>query len=105
MPPKKAVRQPGRPIAKPRDAQMRRPTGPVVDSALAPDTLGAARDAPATSTLVAPPPARPAAAPRGALPARRLPQAPAAGSSLRNLRGRVAQQLQVMDLREEMAWI
>jgi hypothetical protein len=117
MPPKKATRQPARQQTKPRAAQTRRPTGPGVptqvltDGTLPAEELGAENGA-TNGTLVAPPPARTtppraaaAAPPRAAaVPPRRTPAA-GVGSGIRAMRGRVAQQLQVMDLREEMAWI
>src|SRR5690349_18897633 len=113
MPPKKAVKQPVRQLTKPTATPARRrPAGTATVDLGTPDAPvlpadGGTVDPAATRNLppVPPPaarpmPGRPAAAP---MP-RRQPVAPAA-SGLRALRGRVAQQVQTMDLREEMAWI
>ncbi len=114
MPPKKVVKQPVRQLTKTAAPVRRRPTGAAGTLDLSEDQLGAAPAAgelvetPATRTLApaaatparAVPPARPIPAAR-----RTVPAAGVAGSSLRTMRGRVAQQIQGMDLREEMAWI
>src|SRR5947207_9126566 len=107
MPPKKAVKQPVRQLARDRNQPSRRRPGgaATVDRAAGPP---AADTIPLTDASA--PRAMPAA-PAQPAPARQVPQArrplaaPAAGSSLRALRGRVAQQIQTMDLHEEMAWI
>ena len=111
MPPKKAVRQPARQQTKPRAAQARRPapagvaTQVLPDGTPAADELAAENGTAGSSTLVVRPVPR-TTTPRAAaaVPPRRT-QVPGVGSSIRAMRGRVAQQLQVMDLREEMAWI
>jgi hypothetical protein len=120
MPPKKAVKQPARQLTKTATPVRRRPAGAAGTLDLTEDQLGAAPaadelvEAGATRTLApaAATPARPAAPARAVPPARPIPAArrtttaaSVAGSSLRTMRGRVAQQIQGMDLREEMAWI
>lgn len=47
----------------------------------------------------------PPARPNVAAPIGRRPNLPPAGSSIRTQRGRMAQQIQVMDITDEMSWI
>ncbi len=123
MPPKKVVKQPVRQLTKTAAPVRRRPAGAAGTIDLTEDQLDAAPaademvEAPATRALAPAaaavarpaPPARTTVPPARAVPpARRTTvagAAGAAGSSLRTMRGRVAQQIQGMDLREEMAWI
>lgn len=113
MPPKKAVKQPARQLTRTAPPARRRATGPAETVGLTEEQLG---DAPAADVLPeaprpramppAPPPTRAAPPARGVPPARRtVPATSVAGSNLRAMRGRVAQQIQGMDLRDEMAWI
>jgi hypothetical protein len=114
MPPKKVVKQPVRQLTKTAAPVRRRPAGAAGTLDLSEDQLGADPatelvETPATRTLApaAAAPARTVPPARAVPPARRTAATAAsvAGSSLRTMRGRVAQQIQGMDLREEMAWI
>jgi hypothetical protein len=122
MPPKKAVKQPARQLTTTTSPARRRATGAAGTLDLTetqPEDVSAAglpdETAPRTLPPAAPAPSRavPSARPvppaRGVPPARRTAAATAAAgtnaSGLRAMRGRVAQQIQGMDLREEMAWI
>ena len=118
MPPKKAVKQPSRQLTKTAPPARRRVAGTAGTLDLAETEPGGA---PAADELAAAPAARPVPAPRPtpaaaprAVPATRpvpaarrtpAPTSASAASGLRAMRGRVAQQIQGMDLRDEMAWI
>ena len=113
MPPKKAVKQPSRQLTKTAPPARRRVAGTAGTLDLAETEPGTAPAADELAVAAPAPRPTPPAAPRAVpatrpVPAARRTPAPtsaSAASGLRAMRGRVAQQIQGMDLRDEMAWI